>query len=78
MRDHCEFLAFQNGILDIRRFLAGETYYMQPNTPKWLSNICMDYPFDPLADCPHWKNVLNENLEGDTERIALLQNGPAI
>ena len=72
-RDHTDFLAFTNGLLDIRRFLAGEPHYLQPLTPLWFSNICMDYPFDPLADCPRWKNVLTENLEGDGQRIALLQ-----
>lgn len=72
-RDHRDFIAFTNGVLDIRRFLAGEPYFFQPHTPHWFANICLPYPFDAVADCPTWKNVLAENLEGDHQRTALLQ-----
>ena len=30
-------------------------------------------PFDPDADCLRWSAFLERNLEGDQERIALLQ-----
>jgi P4 family phage/plasmid primase-like protien len=33
----------------------------------------LPYRYDPKADCPEWKGVLNRNLEGDQERIDLLQ-----
>jgi P4 family phage/plasmid primase-like protien len=44
-----------------------------PHSPLWFSTVCLPYPFDPGATCPTWLRVIDRNMEGDLEHIALLQ-----
>ena len=73
MPSNQDFIALQNGILDLEGLLTRKEHHLLPHTPAWFSTICLPYNFDPIADCPRWKNTLVHNLEGDQERMALLQ-----
>lgn len=66
-------ISFSNGILDLDALLRGENVDLQPHTPKLFTPVALPYPFDPKADCPDFIAFLNHNLEGDQERIAVLQ-----
>ena len=63
-------IAYQNGLLDIERYLAGDLTLI-PHTPKWASTVCLPYEFDPAADCPTWLAFLGQVFEGDQDRIDL-------
>jgi putative DNA primase/helicase len=63
----------QNGIIDIAALLRGEPKPMIPHTPLFFSSVCLPYPFDPDATCPKWLDCLDRNLEGDGDRISILQ-----
>jgi putative DNA primase/helicase len=60
-------LAHEAGILDL------DTGEESAHTPRWFSPVCLPYRYDPAATAPQWEAVLQRNLEGDAERIALLQ-----
>jgi P4 family phage/plasmid primase-like protien len=62
-----------NGILDIDAVMEDRDDYLRPNTPEWFSMVSLPYAFDADAECPRWHAFLNYNLEGDPERIAILQ-----
>jgi P4 family phage/plasmid primase-like protien len=62
-----DLLGLANGLLDL------DTCQLRPHTPDWFSLVCLPYEYDAHADCPRWRAVLGQNLEGDVERIALLQ-----
>ena len=66
-------VVFENGILDFDALLSGENVELQPHTPTIFTPVALPYPFDENADCPEWLAFLNHNLEGDKERIAVLQ-----
>jgi P4 family phage/plasmid primase-like protien len=67
-------LALNNGLLDLEAVCAGdEGNYFQPLTPDWFSTIQLSYNHDDDAKCPLWLDHLDYCLEGDAERIALLQ-----
>lgn len=73
-REHPEnFIAVQNGILNIDAVLRGESNVLTPHTPLWFSSVCLPYPFEPKAECPKWINSVERNLDGDEQRIAILQ-----
>jgi P4 family phage/plasmid primase-like protien len=59
--------ALENGLLD----LDGDQ--LLPHTPDWFSTVCLPYRHEPQARGDAWLAVLQRNLEGDAERIALLQ-----
>src|SRR5262249_34255443 len=61
------YIAFQNGILDIRAKSLIE------HTPQWFSPICLPFNYDPQQRCDVWLRTLDEIFQGDQERIALLQ-----
>lgn len=71
---HC--LSLSNGILDLDALLAGEddpAKILLPHSPAWFSPISLSYSFDPDAECPRWDAFMARNLEGDNERIDVLQ-----
>jgi P4 family phage/plasmid primase-like protien len=76
--DQCQwksrnFIALSNGLLDLDILFTGLKEVLLLHTPRWFSPICLPYPFGLDADCLKWKAFLDHNLEGDVERIALLQ-----
>lgn len=68
-----DLIAMDNGILDVGALLAGKDNALRPQSPKWFSMNAVGYRFDFSADCPRFLAFLNEVLEGDPDRIALLQ-----
>jgi len=65
-------IAFRNGLLDVERFLAGDSGLI-PHMANWFSAVCLPYAFDPAADCPRWRRCLGEWLVED-DQIELLQS----
>lgn len=65
-------VAFANGLLDVERAIQGD-HTLMAHTHKWVSLTCLPHAYDPAAQCPAWLAFLEETLEGDQERIALLQ-----
>lgn len=70
--DPSSTVTFRNGLLDIRRAIKGD-HELIPHTENWVSMTCLPHDYDPGAECPRWLSFLDETLEGDPERIALLQ-----
>jgi len=71
--DARDLFAFTNGLVDVSRVLAGTVTQVAAHTPDWFSNVVFNYEFARDAQCPRWLSFLKEVLEGDIERIALLQ-----
>jgi putative DNA primase/helicase len=67
------FLAMQNGLVNYKGLLDGETLVLHPHSPQWFSPICLNFAYDPKATCPRWEDFLGEVFEGDQDRIHLLR-----
>jgi putative DNA primase/helicase len=67
-----ELLAFRNGLLDVTN-LAAAPLQVEPRSPLWFSRVAFPYDYDPTARAARWLSFLNQVLEGDEERIKLLQ-----
>jgi putative DNA primase/helicase len=65
-------LAFENGLLNLDSYLAGHRA-LNPLTPEWFSAVLFPYGYEPNAQAARWLEFINEVLEGDQERINLLQ-----
>lgn len=74
-REKRNYLVMKNGILDLDQLFAGseQEKYLLPHSSDWFSSCILSYGFDPSATCPKWMEYLNYSLEGDWERISLLQ-----
>ena len=70
-----DIIAMKNGLIDITALLDGKPNEecILPHTPDWFSTIRLPYAFDVQAQCSKWEAFLEKNLEGDHERIAILQ-----
>ena len=66
-------LVFENGWLDFGAFSRDEEVELKKHTPELFATYKLPYDFKPDAECPKWLNFLNYNLEGDGDRIAILQ-----
>jgi putative DNA primase/helicase len=62
-----------NGLLRYGSLLDAVPPVLLPHSPSWFSATKFPYNFDPKAQCPNWLRFLHQNLEGDAERIALMQ-----
>lgn len=72
---HC--VAVKNGILNLTKAITDppppENEILLPHTPEWFSTIKLDFPFDPIAQCPSWTQFLTDVFDNDQESIGLLQ-----
>ena len=72
-----DWIAVENGILCLDRLFSEDPAEAEncllPHTLDWWSTVRLPYKFDPTAECPLWDKFLNRSLEGDKERISLLQ-----
>jgi pimeloyl-ACP methyl ester carboxylesterase len=68
-----EFLAVENGLLDLSRLLATGDSTLVASSPLWFSPVRLPVAFDPTAEAPQWNQFLERVLEGDKQRIAVLQ-----
>jgi putative DNA primase/helicase len=73
-KGHSDYLAMRNGLLDLSiGSSVNNRGTLKPLTPSWFSGVRLPYDYEPLAKCPRWLAFLDRVLEGDEERIQLLQ-----
>lgn len=58
---------FENCVYDL------DTGGTHKHSRNFFSPFCLPYKFDPDAECSTWHAFLADSLDGDAERIALLQ-----
>lgn len=68
-----QIIAFDNGLLDVDRFLKSGESELTQHTPLWFSSNCLPHRFDISATCPQWLDFLAEVFDGDQERIDALR-----
>lgn len=61
------YINFPEGEFDV------ETRILYPHVKEHYSTIRLPYSYDKDAECPLWIKTLGEILEGDQEKIAMLQ-----
>jgi putative DNA primase/helicase len=66
------FLAVRDGLLDISALPDGPVG-LRGNSPLWFSRVVFPVDYDRHATCDRWLAFLHEVMEGDQERIDLLQ-----
>lgn len=71
--DHGQYRAFRNGLVKMDDLLAGRPGTLIPHTPEWFSTTILDYDYDPQATCPSWEEAVKLYMEGDEERVQLIQ-----
>jgi P4 family phage/plasmid primase-like protien len=72
-RSERNYLAVQNGLLDMDQLFQGSEGCLRPVSDDWFCAFQLDYPFDLDADCPIWQRFIHSAMDGDHERIAILQ-----
>lgn len=62
-----EFFNFTNGMLRL------STFELLPHSPMYYSTVQVEYAWNPSAECPNWRQALNEITDEAHERVLLLQ-----
>jgi len=65
-------ISYRNGLADAERIIAGD-HELIDHTPNWISLVRLPFDYDPNAQCVNWLAFLREILEGDEDRVNLLQ-----
>jgi putative DNA primase/helicase len=63
----------QNGNICLDRCDGDGHPTLLPHTPDYFTLSKLPYAYDPKATCPKWLQFLGEVMEGDADRILLLQ-----
>lgn len=71
--DQLPIVALKNGLLRLDKLLADKDDFLRPHSPRWLSTVFLSYSFDLSANATTFKDAITYNLEGDQDRIAILQ-----
>jgi P4 family phage/plasmid primase-like protien len=66
-------IALANGLVNVDGLLAGDRNVLERHSPEWFSTVCVQYEFQPDAQCPRFLAFIEEILEHDQERITLLR-----
>jgi P4 family phage/plasmid primase-like protien len=69
-------VVFNNGVLHVDRYLAGEDNILTPLTPAFFTLAALPYDFDAEATCPLWMQYLDSTFGTDAramEKRDLLQ-----
>jgi P4 family phage/plasmid primase-like protien len=74
-RKERHYLTVENGILDLDALMISRSLeeIVLPHTPEWFCSTKLKYAFDPFAKCEKFIDYLEYSMEGDHERICLLQ-----
>lgn len=72
-RLHGPVVVLKNGLLRLKEITTDGEAGLLPLTPEWFGMARLRYEYDPKAECPKWRAFLEKNLEGDQERMSLLQ-----
>ena len=69
------WISMKNKILDLQAVFDGREpeQHTRPHSELWFATTRLNYPYDPAAKCERWNDYLEYVMEGDHERIALLQ-----
>ena len=70
--DPMRILVFPNGYLDVEEYLHGE-FQLSPATPEFFTLACYPYNFDREAQCPQWRQFLDQIFYDDKIKQTLLQ-----
>ena len=73
--DNTEYIVFQNGLMNLDKYLAGEDFssYMQAPNPDYFNMLALPFSFDPDAVAPKWKSFTFSSLGDETGKSRLLQ-----
>jgi len=63
-------IAFNNGLLDVERWLADPSVALLPHDPAWLSTNVLPFDYTPQATCPQWETFVAEVAAGDDTWVA--------
>jgi putative DNA primase/helicase len=66
-QDQERYLTLQNGLFDLSR------YELVPHNPDIFTTNLLPYDYDPSADCPRWKQYLDEVFLSDAATIKFVQ-----
>ncbi|MCP4258679.1 MAG: hypothetical protein GY774_14440 [Planctomycetes bacterium] len=64
-------ISFNNGLLTFGR--DNEKPVLVPHTPKYFTTVKLPYDYDPDAKYIEWEDFLLDVMDGDAERVTLLQ-----
>jgi putative DNA primase/helicase len=72
-RDGTAYISFQNGIIDVKKYIKEGSAKLISPTLDYFTPTQLPFYYDAEATCPLWLDFLGQVLEGDQERISLLQ-----
>jgi putative DNA primase/helicase len=72
-REAGPFFVFTNGMVAAKALIADEKPPLRQHCSHWFTQTAFPYAYEENARCERWTAFLDEVLNKDTERIALIQ-----
>jgi putative DNA primase/helicase len=65
-----DWIAVQNGVLDVQALIGGENVVLKPHTPAFVATVLLPFAYDAFAECPRWHRFVEEVLpDPDSRRL---------
>jgi putative DNA primase/helicase len=65
-----DWIAVQNGVLDIQALLRGENVVLKPHSAAFVATVLLPFAYDAFAECPRWHQFVEEVLpDPDSRRL---------
>jgi len=74
-RTQRHFVSTLNGLVNMDAVFdnKSDSECLLPHTPDWFCTLRLNYPFDNAAMCPKFMQYLHTSMEGDQQRMNVLQ-----
>lgn len=72
--DPFDIISMENGLFSVSEYLADpDNYKIAPHDSAFFTTASLPFIFERSVECPRWMDLLAHNIEGDHDRIAILQ-----
>jgi putative DNA primase/helicase len=70
-KDASDIVCFSNELLSIEKLISEKEQAVKSHTPAYFGSDCVEYAYNPAAECPMWVDYLQTTFDDEDSRMAL-------
>jgi putative DNA primase/helicase len=70
-KDASDIVCFSNELVSIEKLISEKEQAVKSHTPAYFGSDCVEYAYNPAAECPMWVDYLQTTFDDEDSRMAL-------